>query len=279
VSSYITSSTSVQKMDETKRKIEDAKNSIQTQVRLARNVRILSLAPALVAAMSTVLTFTPYALASDEIHGTVSSISVVVFIVMFFLSFGFSAEAKSKMREVSKLRDERKYARIDLEKSGGSEWVSVLWSYHAEVAAEIDKYRDGARKYRSIHNRFQVFIIVASSLVTFLTTASASVPILTWGAAVLSFLVASATGITVYFKYRERAVNLQRTADELEREYNSVDIAINEYFRDENNEAETRLRQFAERAESIKNEQRKREQQLEQSPESRSGSRAGSSGR
>ena len=265
--------TPIKKIDDLNRDIEKTKIYIETSTRITRNIRFLSILFALLAITSSALTLSPYTLASDDAHYTFSTTSGIAFLISIIASFIAPSEVKEKKNKLSELRSERKYARIELEKSGDQEWIAMLWSYHGEVASTIDNYRTGARKYRAIHNRFQFFIIVASSLVTFMATASASIPILTWGAAGISFLVASATGITGYFKYRERAVNLQRTADELEREYNSVDISINQYRRTENQEAGENLRKFAEKAELIKNEQRKREQQLEQSPESRSGSR------
>ncbi|MFE1466533.1 DUF4231 domain-containing protein [Nocardiopsis dassonvillei] len=265
--------TPIEKIDDLNRDIEQTKIYIETSARVARNIRVLSMLFAFFAIASSALTLSPYVLASDDAHYTFSMIFGIAFLVSFGGSFIASSESKEKKAKLSELRSKRKYARIEIEKSGQGEWVAMLWSYHGEVASTIDDYRAGARKYRAIHNRFQFFIIVASSLVTFMATASASIPILTWGAAGISFLVASATGITGYFKYRERAVNLQRTADELEREYNSVDISINQYRRAENQGAEASLREFAEKAELIKNEQRKREQQLEQSPEIRSGGR------
>lgn len=259
-------------MDDLKRSIEEAKIAIESNAKSARILRALSLIPAVLAIFSMVLMLSPYVLVSDQSHIVFSVACVVGFCFSIGISFGFSGEVRDKKKELSKHRDERKYKRIELENSGDGEWIAVLWSYHAEVASKIDDYRASARRYRTIHNRFQFFIIISSSLVTLMATASASIPQLTWGAAVLSFFVASATGITGYFKYRERAVNLQRTADDLEREYNSVDIGINDYARNSEARVDVVLRKFAEKAEEIKNEQRKREQQLEQSPEVRAGS-------
>ena len=262
----------IEMMDDLKRSIEEAKIAIESNAKSARILRALSLITAVLAIFSMVLMLSPYVLVSDQAHIVFSVACVVGFCFSIGISFGFSGEVRDKKKELSKHRDERKYKRIELENSGDGEWIAVLWSYHAEVASKIDDYRASARRYRTIHNRFQFFIIISSSLVTLMATASASIPQLTWGAAVLSFFVASATGITGYFKYRERAVNLQRTADDLEREYNSVDIGINDYARNSEARVDVVLRKFAEKAEEIKNEQRKREQQLEQSPEVRAGS-------
>ncbi|WP_083931849.1 DUF4231 domain-containing protein [Nocardiopsis salina] len=271
-----TSQVPIKDMDDLKRDIEKRKSQIDADFKSARKIRIICFVFAVGAIASAALALTPYSVASNEVHFTVSGVLGAAFIIGLIASFSVSSDAKSGKEKLSELRDRRKYKRMDLESKGKNEWVAVLWSYHAEVASVIDEYRHGARRYRTIHNRFQFFIIIVSSLVTLMATASASVSELTWVAATLSFLVASATGITGHFKYRERAVNLQRSADELEREYNSVEIGIDKYRRSENRGAEVILREFAEKAEEIKNEQRKREQQLEQSPESRSSSRGDS---
>lgn len=175
--------------------------------------------------------------------------------------------------EKRKHRDSEKSAIIRLSET---DFNRILWSYHSDIADAIDDYRTSARSYRSIHNKFQTFIITASLLVTGVTTASGQFDGLEWAAAVLSFFVAVATGITGYFKFRERGVNLQRAADDLEYEYNSVQLGINSY---KDGDVNNRLRLFAEKSESIKIEQRKREQQMEQGPEKTSapGSSGGSS--
>ncbi len=166
-----------------------------------------------------------------------------------------------------KHRDAEKSARIRLSEAAT---VRVLWNYHSDIAITIEDYRAGASQHRKIGNWFQGFIIIASVTVSLLVTASGQFGNLQWAAVLASFLVASATSLNGYFKFRERGVNMQRAADDLEYEYNSAELSINNY-RNEKDEVE-RLRNFAEKSERIKLEQRKREQQLEQSPQSRSSS-------
>jgi len=74
--------------------------------------------------------------------------------------------------------------------------------------------------------------------------------------------------MTGYYKFRERSMNLQQAADDLEQEHKAVELGIRAYRAVAEEE---RLVHFAERAEAIKDEQRKREQQLEQPPEGREG--------
>ncbi|TMR27321.1 DUF4231 domain-containing protein [Actinomadura geliboluensis] len=156
--------------------------------------------------------------------------------------------------------------------SGGL--TRLLWIYHSDVLTTIEEYRGQARKYRTTHNRFQTIIIVGSLATTIATTAAAgnSPPELV--ATALSFAVGVSAGMTGYFKFRERSMNLQQAADDLDLEYRSAELGIHAY---RNLAEQDRLIEFAQRAETIKNEQRKREQQLEQPPEGNSAS-AGTSG-
>jgi len=77
----------------------------------------------------------------------------------------------------------------------------------------------------------------------------------------LGAFVSFTTAVTGYFKYRERAFNLQQTADAIEQHVTAFDLAISPY-----NQAEeaVNLERLAENVETLRVEQRKREQQLEQ---------------
>lgn len=145
----------------------------------------------------------------------------------------------------------------------------LLWIYHSDVLTTIDDYRNNARSYRRVHNRFQTVIIIGSLMTTAISTAAVKYGSLEWVAVGVSFSVGVSAGMTGYFKFRERSMNLQQAADDLEQEYKAVELGISPYrsFTKE----EDRLVEFAERAEHIKDEQRKREQQLEQPPETRGG--------
>lgn len=142
----------------------------------------------------------------------------------------------------------------------------LLWTYHSDVLNTIDEYRDSALRYRKIHNRFQNVIIIGSLMTTAITTAALKFTFVEWVAIAISFAVGLSAGMTGYYKFRERSMNLQQAADDLEQEHKAVELGIRAY-RDAV-EVE-RLVRFAERAEAIKDEQRKREQQLEQPPDGR----------
>jgi len=141
-----------------------------------------------------------------------------------------------------------------------------LRRYREDAQEVIDDYRRGADHYRKIHNIYQSIVIVGSILTTSVTSAAGQIPAFRWTAPVLSLVVGVSAGMIGYFKFRERSLNLQQTADEIEHQCKSVDLRIGPYRRLVDDHR-TALVEFAEVVERLKDEQRKREQQLEQPPE------------
>ncbi|KIQ63904.1 hypothetical protein TR51_22015 [Kitasatospora griseola] len=80
----------------------------------------------------------------------------------------------------------------------------------------------------------------------------------------LSATVSISAGVITYFKFRERSMNLQQTADALDMEIQSLNLGIRRYKRLPPEDAAAC---FAEEVERLKEEQRKKELQLEQPPE------------
>jgi hypothetical protein len=76
----------------------------------------------------------------------------------------------------------------------------------------------------------------------------------------------SPTGIAGFLKFRERAMNQRQTADAIEHEYNAADLGIKKYKGMDRDQA---MAELAETVELLREEQRKREQQLEQPAETR----------
>ncbi|MEU8786542.1 DUF4231 domain-containing protein [Streptomyces sp. NPDC048637] len=137
----------------------------------------------------------------------------------------------------------------------------------------IEQYRQGAARNRRVHNFFQVIIITGSIVTSTLTAMNeGSNFALRITTSALSALVGMAAGITGYFKFRERGYNLQSTADDIEKHYNASQFMLDDYAGPDAahplSEAE-RLRKFARFVERLKEEQRKRELQLEQQSSSR----------
>ncbi len=135
----------------------------------------------------------------------------------------------------------------------------------------IAQYRKSANNNRRIHNIFQLIIItgsIATSTLTAMNEGGSLALRITTSA--LSALVGISAGVTGYFKFRERGYNLQSTADEIEKHYNASQFMLDEYagVGDSGLTEGDRLRKYAGFVEHLKEEQRKRELQLEQSSSS-----------
>jgi uncharacterized membrane protein len=146
----------------------------------------------------------------------------------------------------------------------------ALRIYKVKALDDLEQYRRSARRSRRSANLLQWTIIVGSVTATSLTSAntasSGSLQSFRWIAAVVSAVVSIAAGVTGFFKFRERSFNQQLTADAIDKHYKAVDLGIGEYHNLTENE---RLSKFAQQIEELKDEQRKRELQLEQSTSDR----------
>ncbi|MGH9632215.1 MAG: DUF4231 domain-containing protein [Bryobacteraceae bacterium] len=137
--------------------------------------------------------------------------------------------------------------------------------YRIETWEYIEGQRKRAAHNRRIHNTFQAAIIIGSILVTSLTSAMAGDSPFNWITIAVSILITASAGLSSYFKFRERGFSQQQTANAAEKEYNAFELRIHDY--DEEIDAPKAARLFAERLEALKEEQRNRELQMEQSPE------------
>ncbi|MFJ4329143.1 DUF4231 domain-containing protein [Streptomyces tricolor] len=127
----------------------------------------------------------------------------------------------------------------------------------------IAAYRAQASRNRRVHNSFQLIIITGSIVVSTLTAMNqGSNTALSITTSSLSALVGISAGVTGYFKFRERGTTSQSTADDIEKNYNASGFQLGDY---EGLEEIPRLILYAGTVEKIKEEQRKREIQLEQS--------------
>lgn len=259
------------------------KNQRITDAELSRKRIIVGVTATVAAVIALVILF--YALRS--IHNSAlnlplwalglidlgAAVSVGVALVLGLRSLAKKRTDISRLRlEVAQLREAERDARSRIP-SGST--VPLLWTYHSDVLTTIEEYRNSARGYRRVHNRFQTVIIIGSLMTTAISTAAVRYSALDWVAVAVSFSVGVSAGMTGYFKFRERSMNLQQAADDLEHEYKAVELGIRVYRTFDSDEK--RLVEFAERAEDIKSEQRKREQQLEQPPESGPGTAKGAS--
>jgi hypothetical protein len=136
--------------------------------------------------------------------------------------------------------------------------------YREEVAGFIEEYQKDSSKYRKTHNRLQSAIIIGSLSTTTIAALGSSVPAHQWVTVGVSFTVGLSSGFTGYFKFRERSFYLQQTADSIEQESHAMSLGIGDYRGLGEDEA---LSLFIERVERIRNEQRQRQQQLDQPKE------------
>ena len=84
----------------------------------------------------------------------------------------------------------------------------------------------------------------------------------------MTFAVGISSGFMGYFKYKERSFYLQQTADAIESEWEAVEVGVGRY--QEITGEENRLATFVAEVHRLKSEQKKRQQNLEQPPDSRS---------
>ncbi|MER5218315.1 DUF4231 domain-containing protein [Streptomyces sp. NPDC002838] len=141
------------------------------------------------------------------------------------------------------------------------------FTYKDSLPRELDQLRTEAQHYRRIHNAFQSIIIIGSLGTTTAASLADNPGYLKWVTVGLSFTVGLSAGFTGYFKYRERSFYLQQTADAIEQHATAFELGIPPYTGDENDN----LSKLTKEVESLRVEQRKREQQLDQPHEGRDG--------
>ncbi|MFJ8495330.1 DUF4231 domain-containing protein [Streptomyces sp. NPDC094038] len=140
--------------------------------------------------------------------------------------------------------------------------------YREDTAQVIDRYLRESRRYRRVHNSLQSLIMIGSTAVT--TIAALNPADWSWqslSVVSIGFSVTLASAFTGYYKYRERSYFLRQTADAIEEELNAVMLGIGEYRQFTETEEGEALAKFTQRVESLRNEQRRREQQLDQPAE------------
>lgn len=144
--------------------------------------------------------------------------------------------------------------------------------YKNDVPKIIEKYKDESKTNRNTHNRLQWIIIIGSTIVTSTTGINifTGSPIISYilkiTAAIFSIIVSIAASFIGYFKYRERSMNLQKAADDIEHEYEAVKLGTHPYL---NKSREQSLGLFADTVLNKIREQKEQQQILEQPPETK----------
>jgi Protein of unknown function (DUF4231) len=138
--------------------------------------------------------------------------------------------------------------------------------YRNEMPDLVAQMRDQAERLRSTHNRYQTVIIAGSIFASAITTASVSFDFTRWISVGVTAAVGLAAGFTGYYKFHENSYNLRQTADAIEREYESVDLRVGRYVGMDDATAYSLFADFVER---LRDEQNKRQQQLDQPVEAK----------
>ncbi|MFH8626550.1 DUF4231 domain-containing protein [Streptomyces vietnamensis] len=137
--------------------------------------------------------------------------------------------------------------------------------YREDLADVVAQYQRDGRRYRRVHNALQSLVMVGSTAMTTLAALEAK----EWNWQTISvislgFCVTLASAFTGYYKYRERSYFLRQTADAIEEEMNALSLGVGEYAQFGQEDADQALALFTSRVEVLRNEQRRREQQLDQ---------------
>ncbi|MFB6679374.1 SLATT domain-containing protein [Streptomyces sp. NPDC056390] len=244
--------------------------ALSNQIRLSRISRfavagsallgllLLSAAAAVNAAAWGHVDLAPY----NAAGGVLLALILVVFLVGRRMDTGQPKGEERKSVAALKLEVDLLEERRILEASTGARSSKDRQhSYRESIPQEIERLRRETRRYRRVHNFFQWGLFIAS-VAMMVTTAVYEQP--QPGQAILIGLgafVSLTTAVTGYFKYRERAFNLQQTSDAIEQHVTAYDLAIPPYNQQD---AAANLEKLAENVEVLRVEQRKRQQQLEQ---------------
>lgn len=135
--------------------------------------------------------------------------------------------------------------------------------YRQEVADVIEQFQRESRKYRRIHNSLQSLIMVGATSTTTIASLNTADD-LTWQNVLtiaISFAITLAATFTGYYKFRERSYFLRETADAIDEQANALALGVGEYANLPEDDA---LRHFTGIVESLRSEQRRRQQQLDQ---------------
>ncbi|TLP66548.1 DUF4231 domain-containing protein [Microbispora triticiradicis] len=143
--------------------------------------------------------------------------------------------------------------------------ISALRIYRLIASNDIEELSRYARRNGRYANILQWIVILGSVTATSLsgiTVGGVDLPAVRLVTAIASGLVSVAAGVSGFFKFRERRTTQQQTADAMRRHLKAVELRINEY---DNEDEKLVLKAFAQNMEELKDEQRKRELQLEES--------------
>jgi hypothetical protein len=146
--------------------------------------------------------------------------------------------------------------------------------YKEDAFSDIDDLRVESSRYRRVNNLMQAVLIIGSLAATGSSAITGEIPDIRWATLGITFIVGISSGFMGYFKYKERSFYLQQTADAIESEWEAVQVGIGRYKRffpgsDGKDDENSALAEFVDEVHKLKSEQKKRQQNLEQPPETR----------
>ncbi|HWO64087.1 MAG TPA: DUF4231 domain-containing protein [Umezawaea sp.] len=139
--------------------------------------------------------------------------------------------------------------------------------YKDEAYNEIERLRSDSKRYRNVNNALQGILIIGSISATAASGISSAGGPIRWVVLGLSLAVGIASGFMGYYKYKERSFYLQQTADAIEHEWEAFEVGVGRYKFCKTEDIA--LKEFVEEVHRLKSEQRKRQQNLEQPPDTR----------
>lgn len=255
-------------IDEVEEQIRDAQRDIDTN-RWWRRVA-LTVAMIVSSLVIGVIAYSNYAELIDHKTSQLLAAIVAAFIILaswvvYLIIFVRRLRRERELhRKIFRCRASRK---ILISRMSQSEDMVILRNYHSSVLADIEEYRSKAGRFRRTHNFYQTIVIIGSIVTTSVTSAAGQFEILRAVAPAIALAVGISAGMSGYFKHKERSMNAQQAADDIEHEHTAVELGIYDYKREPGESPIPSYALFAEKVERIKDEQRKREQQLEQPPD------------
>ncbi|HYT44380.1 MAG TPA: SLATT domain-containing protein, partial [Methylomirabilota bacterium] len=184
--------------------------------------------------------------------------------------FGFKGINRIKQLYALKVEIEQLEIKIRVLKKYQTKLLTIgeqLELYKDELMQTIEQYQQMAKRNRGGYFTLQIIIIACSLLVGSLTSGLTNLVSIFgshWIAPALSVTVSFLTAMVTLFRPREKGYNLQHTADAIEYEINCANKRIYGYEELDENKVYTKLSQEVEK---LKDDQKKRQQLLEQSSE------------
>jgi len=159
--------------------------------------------------------------------------------------------------ELRRIRDKKKEMIADSDEDVDARRKS----YREEAVFYVEELRMESGFYRKVSNFVQGVVIVGSLLGSFVAASSFFVREYSWLVAANSLAIGIASGFAGYWKYKERSFYAQQTADLIEHEIESFDLEIGRY---ESGSPEGKNLAFSKEILRLRQDQKMREQNLDQ---------------